>query len=206
MAKFLYNEEALKNLRIRDTSVLDRLVDFESAREAHLKKEHAKKDKRMPLDEAIATFVKDGDVLTDGGFSYVRTAHQAFYEIIRQGKKNLQMIGAPNTNQSFFITYGLVTHSHSSYTGAEMRGIDKVYDRALKEGRITILSEWSHGGVAQGFKAAQLGVPGVLSKQMLGSDLVRYNPYLKVVQNPLKADKDPAVFVPALYPDVSIIH
>lgn len=206
MAEYLYNEEALENLRIKDTSVLDRLVDFESAREAHLKKERAKKDKRMTMGEAVATFVQDGDILTDGGFSYVRTAHQAFHEVIRQGKKNLQMIGAPNTNQSFFITYGLVKYSHSSYTGAEMRGIDKVYDRALKAGKIQILSEWSHGGVAQGLKAAQLGLAGLFSKQMLGSDLVRYNPYVKVVQNPLKKEKDQCVFVPALYPDVAFIH
>jgi len=206
VAKYLYNEEAVKNLRISDTSILDRLVDFESAREAHLKKERAKKDKRMTIGEAVATFVQDGDILTDGGFSYVRTAHQAFHEVIRQGKKNLQMIGAPNTNQSFFITYGLVKYSHSSYTGAEMRGIDKVYDRALKAGKIQILSEWSHGGVAQGLKAAQLGLAGLFSKQMLGSDLVRYNPYVKVVQNPLKKEKDQCVFVPALYPDVAFIH
>lgn len=206
MAKYLYNEEAVKNLRISDTSILDRLVDFESAREAHLKKERAKKDKRMTIGEAVATFVQDGDILTDGGFSYVRTAHQAFYEVIRQGKKNLQMIGAPNTNQSFFISYGLVKYSHSSYTGAEMRGIDKVYDRALKAGKIQILSEWSHGGVAQGLKASQLGLAGLFSKQMLGSDLVSYDPYVKIVQNPLKKEKDQCVFVPALYPDVAFIH
>lgn len=106
MAKYLYNQEAIDNLKLNDTSVLDRLVDFESAREAHLKKERAKKDKRMTISEAVATFVQDGDIMTDGGFSYVRTAHQAFHEIIRQGKNDLQMIGAPNTNQSFFITYG----------------------------------------------------------------------------------------------------
>ena len=206
MTKYLYNEEAVANLRLNDTSILDPLVDFESARAAHLKKEHGKKDKRMTIGEAVDTYVKDGDIITDGGFSYVRTPHQAFNEVIRQGKKNLQMIGAPNTNQSFFIFYGSVGYSHNSYTGAEMRGIDKNYDRLLKAERVKILSEWSHGGIAQGFKAAQLGTPGLFSKQMLGSDIVRYNPYLKVIQNPLKADKDPVVFVPALYPDVAIIH
>ncbi|HQH16407.1 MAG TPA: CoA-transferase [Smithella sp.] len=206
MAKYLYNQEAVDNLKLSDTSVLDRLVDYESAREAHSKKEHAKKDKRMTIGEAVATFVQDGDIITDGGFSYVRTPHQAFHEVIRQGKKNLQMIGSPNTNQSFFIFYGCVDYSHNSYSGAEMRGIDRLYDRALKQEKVKILSEWSHGGMAQGFKAAQLGSPGVASKQMIGSDLVRYNPYLKVIQNPLKKDKDPVVFVPALYPDVSFIH
>ena len=50
-----------------------------------------------------------------------------------------------------------------------MRGIDRGYDRMLKAGRVKILSEWSHGGVAQGLKASQLGTPGVFSKQMLAS-------------------------------------
>ena len=54
----------------------------------------------------------------------------------------------------------------------------------LREGRVKILSEWSHGGVALGLKAAQLGTPGVFSKQMLGSDIIKYNPYTRVVQNP----------------------
>ena len=43
MAKYLYNEEAVANLKLGDTSVLDRLVDFESARAAHLKKEHPRR-------------------------------------------------------------------------------------------------------------------------------------------------------------------
>ncbi|MCF8053770.1 MAG: hypothetical protein K9K75_00890 [Deltaproteobacteria bacterium] len=206
MAKYLFNQEAVANLKLGDTAILERLVDFESAREAHSQKAHAKKDKRMTLGEAVATFVQDGDIITDSGFAYVRTPQQAFYEVIRQGKKNLQMIGAPNTNQSFFIFYGCVSYSHNSYTGAEMRGIDRIFDRALKAKKTTILSEWSHGGIAQGFKAAQLGSPGILSKQMLGSDLVRYNPYLKVIQHPLKENKEAVVFVPALYPDVSFIH
>ncbi len=206
MSTFSYNQEALERLKIEDTSILNRLVDFPSARQAHLKKERSKRDKRMSLKEAIATFVQDGDILADGGFSYVRTAHQAFFEIMRQGKKGLQMIGAPNTNQSYMINYQAVKYSHNSYVGVEMRGTDRNYSRNLKEGRVSILSEWSHGGVAQGFKAAQLGAPGLLSKQMLGSDIIRHNPYLKVMQNPLRDDPDPVVFVPALYVDVAIIH
>jgi hypothetical protein len=60
--------------------------------------------------------------------------------------------------------------------------------------------------MALGFKAAQLGAPGLFSKQGLGSDIVRHNPYLKVMQNPMSKDNDPVVFVPALYPDIVIIH
>jgi len=55
-------------------------------------------------------------------------------------------------------------------------------------------------------KAAQLRFPGVFSKQLLGSDIIRYNPYVQVMQNPGRKDNDPVVFIPALYPDVTIIH
>ena len=60
--------------------------------------------------------------------------------------------------------------------------------------------------MAQGFKAAQLGSPGVFSKQLLGSDILKFNPYTKVMQNPMRADHDPVVFIPALYPDLTVIH
>jgi glutaconate CoA-transferase subunit A len=206
MSKFSYNQEALKNLKIEDTSILDSLVDFESARAAHLKKPRSKVDKRISLKEAVAEYVSDGDVLSDAGFAYVRTPHQAYFEMMRQGKKDLQVIGAPNTNQSYMINYGTASYSHNSYIGAEMRGTDRNYSRQLKEGKVKILSEWSHGGVALGLKAAQLGAPGLMSKQMLGSDIMKHNPYVSTIQNPLRNDPDPVAFIPALYPDVVVIH
>lgn len=206
MAKYSYNQEAIKNLKIEDTSVLDRLVDYESAYEAHKKKDHSRRDKRMSLKEAIAEFVSDGDILTESSFAYVRTPEQAFFEICRQRKKHLQHIGSPNTNFSYFVYFGCSDWVHCSYAGAEMRGIDRYFSRNLNNGKIRILSDWSHGAMALGFKAAQLGVPGLFTKQMLGSDIIKYNPYVKVVQNPGRDDPDPVVFVPALYPDVTIIH
>ncbi len=206
MSRYSYNQEAVKNLKIEDTSILDRLVDFESARKAHLNKEHSKVDKRMSLKEAIAEYVTDGDILSDAGFSYVRTPLQAYFEIMRQEKKGLHAIGAPNTNQSYMINFGTVAYSHNSYTGAEMRGTDRNYSRQIKKGKVKILSEWSHGGYALGVKAAQLGLPGLMSKQMLGSDIMKFNPYIKTIQNPMREDSDPVVYIPALYPDIAVIH
>ncbi len=206
MSQFNYNPIALENLRITDPSILDRLIDATSARQAHLQKSHSKRDKRMSLKEAVAEFVADGDVWCDTGFSYVRNPLQAFFEIIRQGKKNLQSIGSPNCNQSYGIIHGTTPYSHMSYTGAEMRGYDRNYSRQMKAGKVKILSDWSHGSMALGFKAAQLGLPGVFSKQLLGSDMLKYNPYVRTMQNPMAKDPDPVVFIPSLYPDVVIIH
>ena len=104
------------------------------------------------------------------------------------------------------IECGNVDKSHASYNGAEMRGTDRLFSNSVKSGKTKILSEWSHGAMALGYKAAQLGVPGLFSKSMLGSDIIKCNPYVKTVQNPMKNDPDPVLFIPAIYPDIAFIH
>lgn len=203
-SKFQYNEKALENLRIKDTSILDHLIDHQSFRENSLKKNRKKEDKRMSLQDAIAKYIDDGDICTDSGFAYVRTPIQAYFEIMRQRKKNLQFIGSPNTNQSYMMFKGCAKYSHNSYIGAEMRGTDRLYVRNIQQGRGIVLSEWGHGSMGQGFKAAQYGMPFVASKQLLGSEMLDYNPYVKVGTDPFNGE--PVALIPALHPDVTIIH
>ncbi|MGE5392059.1 MAG: CoA transferase subunit A [Deltaproteobacteria bacterium] len=184
----------------------NRLVDFKGAREFHLNKDRAKKDKRMSLSEAVGQYVQDGDILAETGFAYVRAPLQAYFEIIRQNKQNLVSIGSPMSNTSYLMSLGLVKAIHLSYIGVEMRGNDKNFARVIKTGMAEIASIWSHGAMALGFKAAQLGTPFVASKQLLGSDMLKQNPYVKVIDNPLNKKEDPVCLIPALFPDVCFIH
>ncbi len=183
-----------------------RLVDFEEAREHHLRKDRTKKDKRLSLQEAVDRFVEDGDIFAETGFAYVRAPIQAYYETMRQGKKNLIGIGSPMSNCSKFMALGLMKAIHLSYIGVEMRGNDKNFGRVIKNKEAEILSLWSHGSMAQGFKAAQLGMPFVASKQLLGSDLAKKNPFVKIMDNPVGKDDSPVCLIPALFPDVCFIH
>lgn len=185
---------------------MKRLVDYNGAREFHLQKDRSKKDKRMSLSEAIATYVDDGDILAETGFSYVRSPVQAYFEMLRQKKKNMVSIGSPMSNTSYLMAFDVVKAIHLSYIGVEMRGNDKNFARMIKSNRAEIVSLWSHGSMALGFKAAQLGVPCIASKQLLGSDMLKQNPYVTVVDNPVGNDHSPVVIIPALFPDVCIIH
>lgn len=203
-SKYSYNEEALENLRISDPAILDRLIDHESFRESNLKKNRAKVDKRMTLQEAVAKYVDDGDIVADTGFSYVRTPIQAHFEIIRQNKKRLQYIGSPNTLHSFAVVAGCCNYTHNSYVGAEMRGTDRAFSKSVQEGKTQILSEWGHGSMGLGFKAAQYGEPYIACKHLLGSDILKYNPYVRVMRDPW--NDEPVAMVPALHPDVVFIH
>ena len=73
----------------------DRLFDHQLARETKLKKTRALVDKRMPLKDAIAQYVDDGDSLVETGFAYARGPMGAYWEIGRQKKKDLVGIFTP---------------------------------------------------------------------------------------------------------------
>lgn len=182
------------------------LVDFKDAREYHLRKDRRKRDKRMSLSEAISEFVHDGDIFAETGFSYVRGPIQAYFEILRQKKKNMISLGSPMSNTSYLMTFGCVKALHLSYIGVEMRGNDKNFARVIKSKQAELLSIWSHGTMALGFKAAQLGAPFIASKQLIGTDMIKQNPYVKVIDSPVGADRSPVCLIPALFPDVCIIH
>ena len=183
-----------------------RFVDFYGAREYKLSKSRKKRDKRVTMAEAIGEFVQDGDIHAETGFGYSRTPLQAYFEIMRQGKRDMIETGSPMSPASFFSVMGCCKGYHLSYVGVEMRGNDKAFARTVKEGQTGIISTWSHGSMGLGFKAAQLGTPFVAAKQLLGSDMIAMNPFVKIIDNPLSTEKDPVCLIPALFPDVTIIH
>lgn len=183
-----------------------RFVDFQGARDYKLSKSRKKKDKRMSLPEAIGEHVKDGDIHAETGFGYVRTPQQAYFEIVRQKKTNMIETGSPMSPASYMVSFGCSKGLHLSYVGVEMRGNDKNFARMVKEKQCSIFSTWSHGAMSLGFKAAQLGSPFIACKQMLGSDMIKQNPFIKVIDNPLNDKEDPVCLIPALFPDLCIIH
>ena len=189
-------------------SARQRLVSSDSWRQAHLKKNRNRVDKRMSLKEAVQQFVNDGDIVSDTGFTWVRGCIQATIEMMRQRKQELTLMGAPMGTAGWLTGSGIVKHIHNCYTGAEMRGIDRTFSRNIKSGAVEVLSEWSHGSMSLGFKAAQLGIPYCATKIMLGSDMLKYNPYLRVIHNDFmpESEDEKVCLVPALYPDVVFIH
>jgi glutaconate CoA-transferase subunit A len=55
------------------------------------------------------------------------------------------------------------------------------------------------------FQAAEKGVPFMPLRGILGSDVLKYRPDWRVIDNPF-ANSDPIVLLPAIKPDVALIH
>lgn len=182
----------------------ERIFDHKAAREWKLGKNRAKRDKTMDLKEAVSKFVDDGDAIVETGFAYVRGALAAYWEIGRQKKKDLVGIFTPGGLNTVWHEVGGVEGCHVAYTGVEMRGLIAPFRRGVQNGTLKVYSDWSHDGLSLSFRAAEQGLNYVACKSMLGTDIVKTNPYVKVVDDPWHGD--PVCLVPAIYPDVAIIH
>ena len=55
------------------------------------------------------------------------------------------------------------------------------------------------------FQAAEKGVPFMPLRGLIGSDVLKYRPDWKVIDNPFDTD-DPIVLLPAIQPEIAIFH
>jgi 3-oxoacid CoA-transferase subunit A/glutaconate CoA-transferase subunit A len=162
-------------------------------------------DKVMDLREAVSKFVQDGSYISLGGFGHVRVSMAAIYEIIRENKKNLVVSGKTAVHDlDCLIAAGSVSKVEVAYSfGHELRGLSPASRRAVENGQVKAVTEWSNAAFQWRFKAAACGLPWIPSYVLLGTDTFRYSA-AKVVKDPFTGR--PICLIPACFPDVAIIH
>ncbi len=183
--------------------------DPEAARAFFRTKKGAFDDKVMSVGEAVERFVKDGDYLASGGFGTNRIATAALHEIVRQRKKGLGFAGHTATHDFQILAAGnrngekLLARIDSAYiVGLEARGLSPQARRIMESGEVDVC-EWTNYAMACRFRAAASGIPFIPLRNMMGTDTYTYSA-AKEIECPFTGMKLAAV--PALYPDVSIIH
>lgn len=163
--------------------------------------------KLMTMRQAIERFVPDGASVVMGTPLESLLPFAAGHEIIRQGKRDLTLIG-PISDMLFdqLIGAGCVRKVIAAWVGNVSAGLAHNYRRAAEEGvpRPIQIEDHSNFTVGLALLAATLGAPYIPTRTVLGTDILKTNPTLKVVPSPL--DGSPVVLVPALHPDVAILH
>jgi glutaconate CoA-transferase subunit A len=184
--------------------------DVETAREFFRHKEKGLVDKRMSVTDAVARFVHDGDYLCSGGFGADRIATALLHEIVRQKKQNLSFAGHTATHDYEILCAGnqtgrgqLIKRVDIAYiVGLEARGLSAHARRCSESGEIEFC-EWTNYALAVRLKAAAMGVPFLPLRSMLGTDTFQHSA-AKTIKCPFTDET--LVAVPALFPDVAIIH
>ncbi len=178
--------------------------DADAAREYFKHKSRKKIDKTTTVAEAVSRLVSDGDYLGVGGFGANRIPTAVLHEIVRQRKKNLGLSGHTATHDFQILVGGkCIDRCDIAYIiGLEARGLSKRARQAVEQGEIEI-TEWTNAALAWRYKAAAMGVSFIPARSMLGTDTVKYSAAVEM-ECPFTEKKYLAL--PALYPDLAIIH
>ncbi len=164
-------------------------------------------DKTTTLSDAIASLVRDSDKVVLGAALETAIPFAATYELIRQGKRDLNMI-APISDAStdMLIGAGCVGAITGAWVGNVSGGLGHNYRRAAEKGipNKIVINDYSNFSVGMALFAAAYGMPYAPVRSILGSGIAE-NPTFKKAQNPFAEKDEPVVLVPPLKPDVTIL-
>lgn len=159
--------------------------------------------KLMPLSEAIARYVKSGDVVYAAGFTHL-IPFAAGHEIIRQGFKNLVLARAtPDLIYDQMVAAGCARKVIFSYMGNPGVGSLRIMRAEIEAGNLE-WEEYSHFSMISRLQAGAAGLPFMPMNPTAAGDLERVNPQYRRVTDPYSGRE--VVVVPALNPDVAIVH
>jgi glutaconate CoA-transferase subunit A len=163
-------------------------------------------DKLMTMKEAIKKFVHDGDTIYMAGFTHL-IPFSAGHEIVRQKIRNLTLIRpTPDLIYDQMIAAGCAKKLIFSWAGNPGVGSLHAFRRAVEKGypnKIEI-EEYTHFALISSLLAGAMNVPFFPIKSIRGSDLLKYNQKIKVIECPYTGEE--VCVVPPLNPDVAILH
>ncbi|MDC0713354.1 CoA transferase subunit A [Stigmatella sp. ncwal1] len=163
-------------------------------------------NKLCSMKEAISASVKNGSSLVIDGFTHL-ICFAAGHEIIRQRLRGLTAIRlTPDLVYDQLIEAGCVNKLVFSWAGNPGVGSLHALRRRSEAGSSERLEleEYSHFGLLARLLAGSAGLPFWPLNNYFGGDIAQANPAIKTVQCPYTGRE--LATVPALHPDVAILH
>ena len=161
-------------------------------------------DKQTSLTE-LASLIPDGASLALGG-SFLHRGPFAFVrELIRQGKKDLEIIKqSPGYDIDILCRSGTASRARAGIVAMEGNfGLAPYYRKAVEQHTLQ-LEEHACATLTAGLRAAAYGVPFQPCGGIHGSELAALNNWAKIA-DPYGSGKDVWV-IPAITPDYAVIH
>ena len=159
----------------------------------------------VSLHDAVADLVHDGDSVALEGFTHL-IPFAAGHELLRQGRSELELIRmTPDLLYDQLIGMGAARKLVFSYGGNPGVGSLHRFRDAIEHGwpRPIEIEEHSHAGMANRYVAGAANLPFAVLRGYLGTDLMARTTVAPITC-PFTGEK--LVAVPALCPDVAIVH
>ena len=164
----------------------------------------ARKSKVVELAE-LASLIGDGSALALGGSFLHRGPFALVRELIRQGKRELEIIKqSPGYDIDILCRTHCANRLRAGIVAMEGNfGLAQGYRRAVENGELK-LEEHACMSLTAGLRAAAFGVPFQPVGGLFGSDIPRINGW-KAIADPYGSGLEVYV-IPAIAPDVCVIH
>ena len=163
--------------------------------------------KVLTMKEAVARYVRDEMSVAMGCSLEGCIPFAAGHEILRQGRRNLTLIG-PISDILFdqMIGGGSVGRVIAAWVGNVSTGLGYHFRRAVEQGIPEPLRVDNHSNlsIALALKAGATGVPFAVTRSLLGSDIARNSDWFRSMSCPFTGE--PLLAVKALEPDLAIVH
>jgi glutaconate CoA-transferase subunit A len=159
----------------------------------------------LSLSDAIHLLVQDGDSVALEGFTHL-IPFAAGHELLRQRRKELELIRmTPDVLYDQMIGMGAARKLVFSYGGNPGVGSLHRFRDAIEHDwpRPIEIEEHSHSGMANAYAAGAAGLPCAVMRGYVGTDLMTRT---RVVPILCPFTGEQLVAVPALRPDVAIVH
>jgi glutaconate CoA-transferase subunit A len=156
--------------------------------------------------DALARLIPDGASVAIPP-DYSGCAMSAVKALIRRGVQRLHLIGVPSAGlqADWLIGAGCVASVEAAAMSLGEYGLPPRFAAAIKAGTLEMLDA-TCPAIHAGLQAAEKGTQFIPLRGFLGSDLLKYRPDWKVIDNPLSGGPDPIVLIPAIKPDVALFH
>ena len=177
--------------------------------------------KLMTAREAVERFVRDGQQIAVGGFTINRNPMALVYEIARRRVRDLHLVAHSNGQAlDLLVGAGCVSRIEIAYGGNGRFAPTCIrFRKAVERGEV-LVEDYTNNQMTLRFLAGALNTPFIPSKSGLGTDVLELEGFppgirdgervarkkVQVMADPFGHPDDDVALLPALTPDVSLIH
>lgn len=159
-------------------------------------------DKRMTAASVVAQ-LRDGMTIGIGGWGPRRKPMALVREILRSPLKDLTIVAYGGADVGMLCAAGKVKKVVFAFVSLDFIPLEPYFRAARQHGAVETM-EVDEGLFLLGLKAAGWGLPYIPTRVGLGTDVLKVNPSLKLVDSPY--DDKQWLAMPALPLDVALVH
>lgn len=151
----------------------------------------------------VVSSLKDGMTIGIGGWGPRRKPMALVREILRSDLKDLTIVAYGGADVGMLCAAGKVKKVVFAFVSLDFIPLEPYFRQARQKGAIETM-EIDEGMMLLGLRAAAWGSPYIPTKVGLGTDIIKVNDDIKVIDSPY--DDKEWVAMPALKLDAALIH